>query len=212
MTLKNITRYLAAGVAFGAMAVAAQAADERGTVQGVVNNAAGQPVTGALVKLINAERHLTFMVPSQEQGRYQANDLPAGKYTVQGIGGGFESNKNARRHSRWRQERQRQPRAFQQAGRHAGAGVAAAPARGADQGRVASTAGRVRRRTGQRPLHDLPRCPAHRGQAHHAARMGTHHRSHARQHGAAEHPGHHQPGSGDHRQLSDGQFQSRRLR
>ena len=72
MTLKSLTRFFAAGVAFGAMAVAAQAADEQGVVQGVVNNAAGQPVTGALVKLINAERHLTFMVPSQEQGRFEA--------------------------------------------------------------------------------------------------------------------------------------------
>ena len=92
MTLRNFTQYLAAGVALGAMVVAAQAADDRGTVQGVVNNAAGQPVTGAMVKLINADRHLTFMVASQDQGRFQAGDLPAGQYTVQGIGAGFESN------------------------------------------------------------------------------------------------------------------------
>src|ERR1700724_2021615 len=95
MTLRSFTRYLAAGVAFGAVAAAAQAADDRGVVQGVVNNAAGQPVTGALVKLINAERHLTFMVPSAAQGRYQASDLPPGQYTVQGIGGGMQSEKSA---------------------------------------------------------------------------------------------------------------------
>lgn len=95
MTLKSLTRFFATGVAFGAMAVAAQAADGRGSLQGVVNNAAGQPVTGALVKLINADRRLTFMVPTQEGGRYQANDLPPGQYTVQGIGGGFQSNKSA---------------------------------------------------------------------------------------------------------------------
>jgi streptogramin lyase len=94
MTLKNLTRFFAAGAAFGAMAVAASAADDRGVVQGVVNNAAGQPVTGALIKLINAERHLTFMVPSQAGGRYEANDLPPGQYTVQGIGGGFQSDKS----------------------------------------------------------------------------------------------------------------------
>jgi virginiamycin B lyase len=94
MTLKNFTRYLATGVAFGAMAAAAQAADNRGVVQGVVNNAAGQPVSGAMVKLINADRHLTFMVVSQDQGRFEANDLPPGQYTVQGIGAGFESNKS----------------------------------------------------------------------------------------------------------------------
>jgi streptogramin lyase len=95
MTLKNLAQFLAAGVAFGAMAVAAQAADDRGVVQGVVNNAAGQPVAGAMVKLTNADRHLTFMVVSQDQGRFQANDLPPGQYTVQGIGAGFESNKSA---------------------------------------------------------------------------------------------------------------------
>src|ERR1700686_178721 len=86
MTLRHFTRYLAAGVAFGAMAAAAQAADDRGIVQGVVNNAAGQPVAGAMVKLVNADRHLTFMVVSQDQGRFQASDLPPGPYTVQGIG------------------------------------------------------------------------------------------------------------------------------
>src|SRR5215831_14580572 len=95
MTLKTFTRYLAAGVAFGAMATAAQAADNRGVVEGVVNNAAGQPVAGAMVKLINADRHLTFMVVSQEQGRFAANDLPPGQYVIQGIGAGFESNKSA---------------------------------------------------------------------------------------------------------------------
>jgi len=77
------------------MATAAQAADYRGSVQGVVNNAAGQPVAGAMVKLINAERHLTFMVVSQAAGRFEASDLPPGQYTVQGIGGGFESSKSA---------------------------------------------------------------------------------------------------------------------
>ena len=95
MTLKTFTRYLAAGVAFSAMATAAQAADNRGVVQGVVNSAAGQPVAGAMVKLVNADRHLTFMVVSREQGRFEANDLPPGQYVVQGIGAGFESNKSA---------------------------------------------------------------------------------------------------------------------
>jgi streptogramin lyase/mono/diheme cytochrome c family protein len=91
MTLRNLTRVLAAGVAFGAMVAAAQAADDRGIVQGVVNTAAGQPVAGAMVKLINPERRLTFMVVSQDQGRFEASDLPPGQYTVQGIGAGFES-------------------------------------------------------------------------------------------------------------------------
>jgi len=78
----------------GAVLVAApsvRAADERGAVQGVVNDASGQPVAGAFVKLKNAERRLTFLVVSQTQGRFEAKDLPIGKYTVQGVGAGYES-------------------------------------------------------------------------------------------------------------------------
>ena len=97
--LGKLTQYLAVSVAFGAIAVAAQtttqAADGRSTIQGIVNSAAGQPVAGAMVKLTNADRHLTFMVVSQAQGRFEASDLPPGKYVVQGIGGGFESNASA---------------------------------------------------------------------------------------------------------------------
>src|ERR1700738_1949841 len=68
MTLRNVTRNLAVGIAAGIVLIATQsvrAADDRGSVQGVVNNASGQPVTGAMVKLKNADRRLTFMVVSQ---------------------------------------------------------------------------------------------------------------------------------------------------
>jgi streptogramin lyase len=68
-----------------------QAQDFAGSVQGVVKSASGQALPGAYVKLINAERRLTFMVVSQAQGRYTANNLPPGQYTVQGIGNGFQS-------------------------------------------------------------------------------------------------------------------------
>ena len=68
-----------------------RAADFPGSVQGIVKDSSGVPVSGAFVKLKNAERHLTFMVISQAQGRYTANDLPFGKYTVQGIGNGLQS-------------------------------------------------------------------------------------------------------------------------
>ena len=98
MTLRNVTRNLAVGIAAGIALIATQsawAADDRGSVQGVVNDASGKPVTGALVKLKNAERRLTFMVPSQDQGRFEAKDLPVGKYTVQGVGGGFQSGVSA---------------------------------------------------------------------------------------------------------------------
>ena len=68
-----------------------RAADDRGTLEGVVKSATGQPLTGAFVKLKNPERRLTFMVISQERGHYSATDLPTGKYTVQGVGNGFQS-------------------------------------------------------------------------------------------------------------------------
>jgi streptogramin lyase len=94
MTPRNVTRNLAVGIAAGVALIASQsawAADDRGSVQGVVNDAAGKPVVGAMVKLKNEERRLTFMVPSQDQGRFEAKDLPVGRYTVQGVGGGFQS-------------------------------------------------------------------------------------------------------------------------
>src|ERR1700710_3049670 len=68
-----------------------QAADFAGSVQGVVKSASGQALPGAYVKLINAQRRLTFMVVSQAQGRYSMNNLPPGDYTAQGIGNGFQS-------------------------------------------------------------------------------------------------------------------------
>jgi len=83
------------GVAWIALLLATQplrAADDRGLVEGTVTNASGQPVAGAFVKLKNAERRLTFMVISQAQGRFEAKDLPAGQYTVQGVGGSLQSS------------------------------------------------------------------------------------------------------------------------
>ena len=62
-----------------------------GVVEGVVTDSSGQPLAGAFVKLKNAERRLTFMVISQDQGHYTANKLPAGTYTLQSVGNGFQS-------------------------------------------------------------------------------------------------------------------------
>src|ERR1700730_8670751 len=60
-------------------------------VQGVVKDSSGKPVSGAFVKLKNGGRRLEFMVISQAQGRYTARELPAGQYTVQGVGNGYQS-------------------------------------------------------------------------------------------------------------------------
>jgi virginiamycin B lyase len=66
-------------------------AENNSAIEGMVQDASGKPVTGAFVKLKNNDRHLEFMVISQAQGRYTAGNLPAGKYTVQGVGGGYQS-------------------------------------------------------------------------------------------------------------------------
>ena len=60
-------------------------------MEGVVKNMSGQPISGAFVKLKNADRRLTFMVISQAHGRYKADRLLAGKYIVQGVGNGYQS-------------------------------------------------------------------------------------------------------------------------
>lgn len=80
------------------MAVALAAASRpvmAGSVQGVVKDTSGSPVTGAFVKVNNPDRRLIFMVVSQEQGRYTVDGLPAGKYTVQGVGGDYQSEMSA---------------------------------------------------------------------------------------------------------------------
>ncbi|HLH98911.1 MAG TPA: carboxypeptidase regulatory-like domain-containing protein [Xanthobacteraceae bacterium] len=91
--LSHRSRILAAtaAVALFAGVHSATAADFPGSVQGVVKSASGEALSGAYVKLFNAERRLTFMVISQAEGHYSLNNLPPGEYTVQGIGNGFQS-------------------------------------------------------------------------------------------------------------------------
>jgi streptogramin lyase len=67
-------------------------AQNRNVISGLVKNASAEPVDGALVRVRSAEMGLTFMVVSQAQGRYSTPNLPPGKYTVEGIGGGYQSN------------------------------------------------------------------------------------------------------------------------
>lgn len=84
--------FRSAGLATAALMFAVAGQPVRAAeVQGVVKNSSGAPVAGAFVKLKNADRRLTFMVISQDQGRFTAKNLPAGKYVVQGIGGEFQS-------------------------------------------------------------------------------------------------------------------------
>jgi virginiamycin B lyase len=73
-------------------AASMQGATTGGNVRGVVKNSSGEPLPGAFVKLINESNRLTFMFVSQEKGRYSADGLPPGKYEVQGVGNGFQSD------------------------------------------------------------------------------------------------------------------------
>jgi virginiamycin B lyase len=76
-----------------ASAASARPATVGGNVRGVVKSSSGEPLSGAFVKLTNEDKRLTFMFVTQAQGRYSADGLPAGKYEVQGIGNGSQSEK-----------------------------------------------------------------------------------------------------------------------
>jgi streptogramin lyase len=71
---------------------AASAQVAGGTLTGVITDAAGSAAAGAFVQMKNAERRLNFMVITQEQGKYSIDELPAGKYVVQAIGGEHQSD------------------------------------------------------------------------------------------------------------------------
>src|SRR5215468_3021364 len=90
----SISRILSATTMAAAIALAAQSASaqERGSVQGVIHDAYGNPIAGAFVKLKNDARRLTFMVVSREQGQFEAKDLPPGQYRVQGVAGTNQSD------------------------------------------------------------------------------------------------------------------------
>src|SRR5258705_11301719 len=60
-------------------------------IAGVVKNAAGKPVVGALVKVKNDGLGLAFTVVSQREGKYITPNLPPGKYQVQTFGGANQS-------------------------------------------------------------------------------------------------------------------------
>jgi virginiamycin B lyase len=80
-------------IAVAAIALGAQPSRgaDRGTIAGVVKNASGAPVEGALIKAKHLDRGLMVTVISQGGGKYTVTSLPPGKYSVQAWGGGFES-------------------------------------------------------------------------------------------------------------------------
>ena len=91
--LRNVTLRILILIVFLAMTSStrsAQGVENSGVIAGVVKNKSGEPVAGATVKARHVNMGLTVTVVSQEQGRYQVTNLPPGKYTVQGLGGGFQ--------------------------------------------------------------------------------------------------------------------------
>ena len=68
-------------------------AQTKTAITGIVKDSAGEPVEGALVRVRNAEKGLTFMVVSQAQGRYTTPNLLPGKYTVEAVGGNLQQGK-----------------------------------------------------------------------------------------------------------------------
>lgn len=60
-------------------------------INGVLKNAAGAPVEGALVKVTSKDLGLGFMVVSQALGRYNTPNLLPGKYSVQAFAGDSQS-------------------------------------------------------------------------------------------------------------------------
>ena len=61
------------------------------SISGIVKNKAGEPVSGALVKVASVDPGIGFMVVSQDQGRFNTPNLISGKYVVQAFGGGYQS-------------------------------------------------------------------------------------------------------------------------
>ena len=81
---------LAKFVALAVLCAGVAWASNPGVIQGVVKGADGKPVSGAYIKVIDSDG-LTLLVVSGGQGKFSANNLKPGKYTVQAVGGEMQS-------------------------------------------------------------------------------------------------------------------------
>ena len=77
-------------LALAAFCVGVASASNPGMIQGVVKGSDGKPVSGAYVRLTDSDG-LTMLVVSGGQGKFSANNLKPGKYTVQAVGGEMQS-------------------------------------------------------------------------------------------------------------------------
>src|SRR5262245_55836637 len=68
-----------------------RAAQANGNISGVVRNNSGQPVPNAFVRLSGLDRPFVFMVTTEGRGAFHISGLPPGRYRVQAVGGGYQS-------------------------------------------------------------------------------------------------------------------------
>jgi streptogramin lyase len=83
--------FLAVALLFLMAAASPLRAQYSNTVSGVVKSSSGETVAGAFVRVHSVDSGLGFMVVSGAQGRYATPALLPGKYTIEGIGGDYQS-------------------------------------------------------------------------------------------------------------------------
>jgi len=108
----------------------------------------GSLSSGAFVKLKHAERRLTFLVISQEQGRFEAKDLPPGQYRRPGVGAGFRERVGSRCGRVRRAERQGRLSLPNKHGCDAGAGNGPQRIRAPESSKVLPLTRRICRKAG----------------------------------------------------------------
>ena len=193
MTLRNIARHLALGVAAGAVLTAGSRPG--GGRQGF-GAGCGQRRRRQAGRRGDGETHQCRPPPDLHGGQPGPGPLPGGRPAGRpvhraGDRGRLRKQQVGAGERRGRQERQDRSRARQQAGTAAAAGVAAPPPRGADFQGVSQTlpAGDGQALVAARctTCHNLQRIVVKRTPL---RGMAAHHRAHARHHGDHERPGH----------------------
>ena len=86
---------LIAVIAVSIFMTSSYAADNAGSITGVVKDKSGKPVAGAFVRAENTDRGLSVTVISQQGGRFNAPNLFPGRYTVRAWAVGLRSEDTA---------------------------------------------------------------------------------------------------------------------
>ena len=86
--MKRTTGLFLSGCALFASGALSLSAEE---ISGILTDSSGQPVVGALVKVMSRQLNIGFVVVTQAQGRYTTPNLPPGSYVVQAFGADSET-------------------------------------------------------------------------------------------------------------------------